>query len=278
MVVNKNMALSVWNKKYGRKKLTCDFAGRLIEKTAFENKSSHYAWGLLPLGNEYVCCHLLTLEEKGRDFPQFWANKRLFEIQRKDSHLEIAEKFVPSFLDVKVGIKHWSHCLPEQQKYFVNYIKIQITKSYQMVEFFSAFRQFAEELFQIPVCFSKDCSELTFIDMDEKDPQEILDDCIILNTYAQHYFELHYGCKIQICCGRLEYGSKANVQLKLLANRLEQIKVPHEYALSIDENMKLQTKAKNVAQSPVLLAQSVNGFFPYNYTLTKLRKSLESIG
>lgn len=276
MLLNKNVALNIWNKKYGRKKMTCDFAGRRIEKSAFEKESSHFAWGLLPLGNEFICCHLLTLKEKGQDFPEFWANKHLFEIQRRDFHFEIIEKFVPSFLDYKVGIKHWSSCLPEQNKFFVNYIKIRITKSFQKNEFFSAFRQFVEGLFKISSCFSKEHSELTLLDMEGKDPQQILDNCIILNTYAQHFFELQYGCKIQICCGRLAYDSKTNINLELLANRLEQISIPYEYALSIDENMKLHTNAKNDAQSPVLLAQSVQGFFPYNYTLTNLRKKLKS--
>ena len=87
-------AMKIWQNDFGKAVETVDFAGRKINKSAFEQKFSKYGWTVvnkLPKnsgGNENesnrICVHLKTAEEKSDNFPFFIANDKKFEIITAD--------------------------------------------------------------------------------------------------------------------------------------------------------------------------------------------------
>ena len=94
MVMDRKGAMKIWQNDFGKAVETVDFAGRKINKSAFEQKFSKYGWTVvnkLPKnsgGNENesnrICVHLKTAEEKSDNFPFFIANDKKFEIITAD--------------------------------------------------------------------------------------------------------------------------------------------------------------------------------------------------
>lgn len=261
-----SQALNLWNKQFGRKNKTCDFAGRQMEKSAFEKKSQ-YAWTILEIENQKFCCHVLTAKEKGDDFPFFMANEKQFMIQKNNNRYEIVETFeevTPTFLDGAYGMKFWNETKSKPDYDAFYYVKVHIQMSKHYEGFISRFQQFMEELFQTPCLVHEKENTICFtcLDYHADDDQTLLDRCVILNTYAQHFFERQYNCKIHIACGK----SKT-------VQAIQELQVPFEHTLSIDSHIKFHTSAKDEMET---LTTHMDGMYPYNYTYTNLRKHLES--
>lgn len=90
--MSKYRTIDVWNERYGNKESVCDYAGRLIKKSACGNQDSAYhptldhirplsKGGSDVLGNIEIC-HRDTNEEKGDSFPHWKANNRNFRAER----------------------------------------------------------------------------------------------------------------------------------------------------------------------------------------------------
>lgn len=89
-------AKDIWNRNFGKSvSKTIDFAGREINKGAYDNKNSDFAWNIDhikpislngPKNDEknMICCHILTNREKSNSYPEFTANNKQFKVIEKD--------------------------------------------------------------------------------------------------------------------------------------------------------------------------------------------------
>ena len=101
MDINKDTAMRLWAKTFGNKTHVKDFAGRTIDKCAYNSRNSEYGWNvdhILPVSkggkstdNNLVCCHVLTNDEKADRFPGFKANGIAFNIVKVENHYEIQQ-------------------------------------------------------------------------------------------------------------------------------------------------------------------------------------------
>ena len=102
MDLNRETAMRLWNKSFGKETKIRDFAGRIIAKGAYNDRNSDCGWNvdhILPQSrggatadHNLVCCHILTNDEKADKFPCFNANGVSFEIIKVQNHYEIRQK------------------------------------------------------------------------------------------------------------------------------------------------------------------------------------------
>ena len=102
MDLNRETAMRLWNKSFGKKTKVMDFAERTIVKGAYNDRKSEFGWNvdhILPQSRggktadyNLVCCHILTNDEKAGKFPTFKANGINFEIIKVENHYEIKRR------------------------------------------------------------------------------------------------------------------------------------------------------------------------------------------
>ena len=94
MELNRKNAMKAWEDQFGKTVQAIDFAGRKIQKGAYEQKTSDYGWTLTYVvpkaeGGKFIpeniiCVHVKTAEEKGDAYPMFTANEKKYGV--KDGH------------------------------------------------------------------------------------------------------------------------------------------------------------------------------------------------
>lgn len=102
MDINRENAMRLWKQRYGKATRVKDFAGREMDKGAYDQRGSEFGWNLdhiLPKSrggkdtdSNLICTHILTNDEKADKYPVFTANKKQFEIIKVENHYEIREK------------------------------------------------------------------------------------------------------------------------------------------------------------------------------------------
>lgn len=300
MEINKETALRLWKHFFGNAQKATDFTGRIMAKAAYNDRNSEFGWNIdhiLPQSrggktadHNLICCHILTNDEKADKFPCFTANGKVFEIQKKQNHFEIVpkESFEEdiddesiNFFDVAEGLQCWKDCKVREGNTFVGYVKIRVITSNDSTQLLERFERFLIELFNTKEIFVKDdfysyrrCYVFTVIkhDIDTKDDtQNLLDDSIILNTYAEHFIKTTGFEDIKIVCGmecyKSEFEMSCNIQRDIIDKRME-----FPDALSITERIKINTEAKDkLGNNP----SCYYGYYPYNRVYTKLHENLK---
>lgn len=310
MKLNKETAIRLWVQQFGKRQKAIDFCGREIAKAAYNDRNSKYGWNvdhILPLSrggktadHNLICCHILTNDEKADKFPCFKANAREFEIQKRQNHYEIIEKTANqkakedgtiNFLDVAQGLKCWKQCKADGGSAFAGYVKIRVEISNESNQLLDRYGNFLVELFGVESIFAEEGNTgyinsfymnsrlynrvfiFTVIVGDvptKEDTQNLLDDCVTLNTYSTYFTSCTGFENIQIVCGMKCYDSRFEMSLKCIEDILEK-QVQFKDSLAIDELVKINTDAeKDLKNIPVQ-----NGFYPYNFTFTQLKKNLE---
>jgi len=215
MELNRETAMRLWNKTFGKETSAHDFTGRKIVKGAYNDRNSEFAWNVDHIypqskggatnDSNLIVCHILTNNEKANKFPCFTANKKKFEILKVQNHYEIKslsnnkkeqqqQKDVVDFLDSASGIR-----LFEKLKEIQNeprsvgsvFIKLENVENSAIIDFIE--KLFDEE--NISFSVSKNYySTITTILLKnynmpfKEDINNLLDKCIILNTYLSNYF------------------------------------------------------------------------------------------
>ena len=315
MEINRETANRLWVKQFGRKVKARDFAGREIDKAAYDCRNSKYGWNVDHIYPEskggktndsnLICCHMKTNSEKADKFPCFSANGKQFEIRRRQNHYEIFEKNgtgqsdIVNFYDAGQGIEAWNSCEKEPEYTYIGYAKINLDfNPLKHPNFNRHFRNFLGELFradaifsQKNVCYSLSSESWTFtvvcFDVPLKeDTQTLLDQCILLNTYAQYLFEPSYGCKIRIFCGLKPYDSRCDITWRTVEQDIiyctcesfqECFRSEH---LAIHGMVKCNTNANNELENCDYhpgIHREREGYFPYNVVFTDLAKRLEKL-
>lgn len=214
MDLNRETAMRLWNKAFGKETKVQDFAERTIAKGAYNDRNSEFGWNvdhILPQSKggatadyNLVCCHIQTNDEKANKFPCFNANGTAFEIIKVQNHYEIRQKnSVPKkqkaipkpvdFFDSASGVRYFKKLKGVQNKSrFVGSILIRLKNVSN-----NAVVDFIEELFESEnISFSKGDSfsneirvKITDYNMPLKeDSSALLDKCVLLNTYLSTYF------------------------------------------------------------------------------------------
>ena len=214
MKLNRETAMRLWNKTFGKSTSAQDFAGRKIVKGAYNDRNSEYAWNVDHIypqskggatnDSNLVVCHVLTNDEKADKFPCFNANNKKFEIVKVQNHYELKDlsntsnkqqKEDVNFLDSASGIRLFKKLKGIQNKHrFVGSVFISLENVSN-----TAIIDFVENLFDeenISFCVNKDYYSTTTTillknyDMPLKeDIGSMLDKCVILNTYLISYFK-----------------------------------------------------------------------------------------
>ena len=119
MDLNRETAMRLWNKSFGKETKVKDFTGRTIAKGAYNDRNSEFGWNvdhILPQSrggktadHNLVCCHILTNDEKADKFPGFVANKKKFTIIKVENHYEIKpEKDAPNKVEKPQKQEKWN--------------------------------------------------------------------------------------------------------------------------------------------------------------------------
>lgn len=310
MDLNKETASRLWVKQFGKRQKAIDFAGREIAKAAYNDRNSNFGWNvdhILPLArggktsdHNLICCHISTNDEKADKFPCFKANDKVFEIKKRQNHYEIVARSVDqtreedeviNFLDVAQGLKCWQQCKADHRSVFVGYVKIRVEISNKSDQLLERYEKFLIELFGTESIFVEDynmgypnncllscqqqCRGCTYTvivgDIPTKDDTEnLLDSCIILNTYSAYFVNNTGFESIQIVCGMECYDSYLEMSLHCKKDIVDK-RVRFMGPLAIDERVKINTTAKRKLEDNCF----PNEFYPYNFIFTELKKNLD---
>ncbi len=210
--------MRLWNKSFGKDTKAVDFAGRTIAKGAYNDRNSEFGWNvdhILPQSKggatadyNLICCHIKTNDEKADTFPCFKANEIAFEIVKVQNHYEIRQKSKEpkqpqvvqesiDFFDSAAGVRFFKKLKGIQnKKRFVGtvFIKLYGLNNTAVVDFIENVME-AESLSFKTESSSMHGDDLIIVahnyDMPLKnDTSELLDKCVLLNTYLSKYFVL----------------------------------------------------------------------------------------
>lgn len=303
MDLNKETAMRLWSKFYGKNTKVKDFTGREIAKGAYNDRNSEYGWNvdhILPQSRggktadyNLIICHISTNDEKADKFPVFNANGKKFEILKVENHYEIRQisnglneekKNIENadsinFMDSAAGIRFFKELKGIQNKSrWVGsiLIRLQNVSNTAVIDFIEKYLD--EE--NISYSMSKDYrnSETRIIannyDMPLKeDVSKLLDKCILLNTYLKNYFEpMGYISRYDICYQVNHFTDKEDMYLSTKTINFDNFNFSLDDALFIDELVYINTEAQD--KEPDLDFENYS-YCRYDYVYTKLAENLE---
>ena len=291
MEINRETAMFLWTKRYGKVTRVKDFAERKMDKGSYGDRNSDYGWNLdhiLPLSqggkdieSNLICCHILTNDEKADKYPTFTTNNKTFVIVKVENHYEIREKNPAkkkeeekkciNFFDHSAGIEFFKKC--KDKDYFVGTVNIKLSNVTE-----TAILDFIKEIFDnYDISFRKSNSyywniktdyEVSIIaeDLKTKDLINVLlDDCILLNTYLGCYFkrlgiissyDIRYGvyCLHDLC--EIENFKENRIDYRL------------DNVIHINELVRINSEASKIQ------IECKQDWYPYDYVYTKLADNL----
>ena len=311
MDLNRETAMRLWNKSFGKDTKAVDFAGRTIAKGAYNDRNSEFGWNvdhILPQSKggvtadyNLICCHIKTNDEKADTFPCFNANGIAFEIVKVQNHYEIrakskkAEKASNSdeldLFDSASGVRFFKKLKGVQnKKRFVGTVFI---KLYGLNN--TAVVDFIEELMETEsLSFKTERSSMYGDDLIivahnynmslQDDTSELLDKCVLLNTYLSKYFtscEYIKGFDIYYRVDCFDdkfsmYKELENIQCSNVTHPLSykyQIKLGYQqYYDSLFVNGLV---LENTEAGDKVTRQADSEYTEYNYVFTKLSENLK---
>lgn len=215
MAFDRIKAVRLWEKTLGGKACVKDYAGKKMDKFAFNDVSSEMGWALdliVPKRNggketpeNMICCSLQTIAERAGQYPVFTIEGIEFEakkdkagnkIVRLDGHTpgkneELAKL---DFNKAISGTKFYKRMDAIQTKArYVGTVAIRLSgmQSTALVDFMGKFFEAEEVHFTIGEDFSKSETRVVVKAFNlpaREENQKLLDKCVVLNTYLQKYF------------------------------------------------------------------------------------------
>lgn len=272
-----------------------------------------------------ICCHILTNDEKA-DKTSFTANGKKFEIHKKQNHYEVVlcdaeqeEIDTVNFLDSAQGLDFWESCgdaHSKEQQTLVGYVKVFMElNNKQSDSFIRRYKNFLSELFNTKNVFTHQDKKEFFNDysatlrfiqhtgsgycyndqivalIDINDVHQIenlLEDCITLNTYNEYFTMQEYAERLSVICGVYQCKDALFEYHRVLKDVFERKSDPRSsgYAffsqdercthLSIDECVKSNTSAPQWYNSATKEEIRKNGdFYSFDLVWTSLQSGLK---
>ena len=305
MDLNRETAMRLWNKSFGKDTKAVDFAGRTIAKGAYNDRNSEFGWNvdhILPQSKggatadyNLICCHIKTNDEKADTFPCFNANEIAFEIVKVQNHYEIRQKSKESvlpqamqetidFFDSAAGIRFFKTLKGVQnKKRFVGNVLVVLQNVSN-----TAVVDFIEELFgDENISYSAKTNYSAFYDGSHRGPNiqvkitnydmpqkenttELLDKCVLLNTYLSSYF--------------LECGYISGFDIYYRVDCFDDKSKMYSFNLGSEDNFYSQTKNSMFVNELVLINTDAgekvekklySEYTEYNFVFTNLSKNLK---
>lgn len=298
MELNRETAMRLWNKTFGKKTKVKDFAGREIVKGAYNDRSSDYGWNvdhILPQSrggktadHNLICCHILTNDEKADRFPAFKANETVFEIIKVENHYEIRQKQTNTkqeetdeelnFYDSASGIRFFKKLKGIQnKKRFVGSIlvRLQGVINNAVIDFIERF--FDEENISYSMSHGMGHNEIKILATNynmpfQEDISKLLDKCVLLNTYMADYFlPMEYILKYDICYQVNYFEEKQNMYLESQKINFDDISSSLDNSLFINELVYENTDAKDKEKEFNFENYT---YCEFDYVVEKLSKNL----
>lgn len=298
MELNRETAMRLWVRDFGKVSKAVDFAGREIAKGAYNDRNSNFGWNvdhILPQSqggkttdSNLICCHILTNDEKADKFPCFVANGKRFEIVKVQNHYEIREVDGSNsnkkeedtgkinFYDSASGVKYFKDLKGIQNKpRFVGSVQIRIKNltNTAVVDFIENF--FDEENISYSLSQNYYSTETLITaknyNMPTKDETgALLDKCVLLNTYMQYYFcPMGYIDSYEILYRVDYFKEKREMYLKAQNISFESPSYKLNNSLFINELVIINTEAKDKVQP-----NQYGEYTEYGYIFTKLKEDL----
>lgn len=104
----------------------------------------------------------------------------------------------------------------------------------------------------------------------KEDTENLLNDCVTLNSYSVYFLNNTGFESIQIVCGMKCYDSHFEMTLNCKKDIIEK-QVQFHDSLAIDELVKINTSAKKVLKN----ISDQDGLYPYNFVFTQLVENLK---
>ena len=299
MELNKETAMRLWSKLFGKKTEAIDFAGRKIVKGAYNDRNSEFGWNvdhILPQSRggktadyNLVCCHITTNDEKADKFPVFNANNKKFEIVKVENHYEInpitkdsnknKDEDSVNFMDSASGIRFFKKLKGIQNKTrFVGsvLIRLQNVQNTAVIDFIEKFLDEENISYSMSnnYCDSETRIVATNYNMPLKeDCNKLLDKCILLNTYIKKYFvPMKYVSAYDICYQVNCFNEKQDMYLEAQKINFDDERSNLDDALFINALVYINTEAKD--REPKMDFSKCK-YGKYDYTYTKLSNNLE---
>lgn len=299
MTINRETAMLLWNKAYGKACKVEDFAGREMVKAAYNDRGSEYGWNvdhILPQSkggktteSNLICCHILTNDEKADKFPCFTANGKRFEIVKVQNHYEIREVKPSSngessnedeeekinFFDSAAGIRFFKRRKGGQnKKIFVGTVIVELENVHT-----TAILDFISDIFSGKM-ISYSSQGQSFIvrvndyDMPKReDTSDLLDSCVLLNTWLSKYF-VPTG---SIDRYKIFYGVHTDSDKRKCLLQKNGHSTFANYPLRINELVRINTEAEKKLNGVSAIGRDRLGYsvYEYNYIYTKLAENLQ---
>ena len=297
MDLNRETAMRLWNKSFGKESKVKDFAGRIMAKGAYNDRNSEFGWNvdhILPQSkggatadHNLVCCHIKTNDEKADSFPCFNANGVSYEIVKVQNHYEIRSKSrkkdteptdtEPDLFDSAAGVRLFKSLKGIQnKKRFVGtvYIYLDSVTNGAVIDFIE--KIFDKESISYKGNTNSYYSEssnvkitVTNYDMPSKsDTSELLDKCVLLNTYLSAYFmECGYIKGFDIYYRGDYFDSKAELFRTEIKDPGNGYYSRHN-SMFVNELVLINTDAGEKVQ------KSFSEYTEYDYVFTKLKDNL----
>lgn len=307
MDLNRETAMRLWNKSFGKETKVKDFAGRTIAKGAYNDRNSDCGWNvdhILPQSkggttadHNLVCCHILTNDEKADKFPCFNANGVSFEILKVQNHYEIRhksneakkQKDIPEtvdFFDSAAGIRFFKNLKGTQnKKRFVGTVSIILHNVTN-----NAVIDFIEELFgDENISFNAKTNYASFYTLSSSargqniqikisdynmplkdDMSALLDKCVLLNTYLSSYFlECEYINGFDIYYRIDSFDDKS----KMYGSNFESVE--NRYIQAKNSMFVNELVLNNTDAGEKIQIEPYSEYAEYNYVFTNLSKNLK---
>ena len=293
MVLNRETALRLWNKRYGKATTVKDFTGREMAKGAYNDRNSAKGWNvdhILPQSkggvtaeHNLAICNIQTNDEKADKFPSFKANGIVFDIVKVQNHYEYrTRKDTPkveeddedvNFMDSASGIRFFKDLKGIQNKpRFVGSILIRL-KNVESTALIDRIEKYFDKE-NISYSMSKDVTRIIVKNYNmplREDISELLDKCILLNTYLKNYFlPMQYISGYDIIF-RADYYEKKEERY-IQSQRIDFREIENtnfDNALFINYMVWNNSEAKEKRQF------SSSSYQEYDYVYTELTKNLE---
>ena len=293
MVLNRETALRLWNKRYGKATTVKDFTGREMAKGAYNDRNSAKGWNvdnILPQSkggvtaeHNLAICNIQTNDEKADKFPSFKANGIVFDIVKVQNHYEYrTRKDTPkveeddedvNFMDSASGIRFFKDLKGIQNKpRFVGSILIRL-KNVESTALIDRIEKYFDKE-NISYSMSKDVTRIIVKNYNmplREDISELLDKCILLNTYLKNYFlPMQYISGYDIIF-RADYYEKKEERY-IQSQRIDFREIENT---NFDNALFINYMVWNNSEAKGKMQFNSSGYEAYDYVYTELAKNLD---